>query len=149
MMNDTLGSPPANDLAPLDLIGKALDLIADPKAVSDRVKELQTTIARNSAILASCREESLALDDKLAAHTQQISEERAAHEQAMAADRSAFDIECRTTRAALSDAEARAKAAQEAGDAERARCSALASNLENRIAVIHGAATAPLPAQRQ
>ena len=49
-MNDTLSSPPANDLAPLDLIGKALDLIGDANAVSGRVKELQTAMARNSAI---------------------------------------------------------------------------------------------------
>ena len=65
----------------------------------------------------------------------------------MAVARAEFEVECRTTRAALADAEARAKAAQEAGDAERARCSALASEIENRIAVIHAAATAELPAR--
>ena len=147
MLNDN-SLPPDKELAALDLIGKALDLIGDAKAVSARIKELQTATARNSAILESCREESRALDDKLAAHTQRVADERTAHEKRMATERSEFEAECRTARAQLADAEAKAKAAQDAGDAERARCLALASELERRIAVIHGAATAPLPARQ-
>ena len=58
-----------------------------------------------------------------------------------------FADECDRRQTALHDAEQKAQAAQAAADSARHHAVALSNDLEARLSMIHGAASAPLPAR--
>jgi hypothetical protein len=148
MLNDPT-TPPAADLASLDAIGKVLDLLADPKATKDRVTALQTANAEHSALLAAIKSESAALDQKRQANLDQMDDERDAHDTKLKSERAAFETERDEGRRVIAAEREAAKTAQAAAEAERIRALTLSNDLESRLSMIQGAASAPLPAQRQ
>lgn len=76
-----------------------------------------------------------------------MKDERAALDAELRTKRASFDGECATRERALTDAQNAAKTAQAAAEAERERSLTLNADLEGRLTIIHGAATAPLPAR--
>jgi hypothetical protein len=149
MLNPLNQPPPAIDLRPLDTIAKMLDLLSDPKATAAHVKALQDAAAEQRTALAAVQTESAALDKKRQAHLALMKDERAAHDAKLKAERAAFETERDDGRRALAVAQEAAKTAQAAAEAERSRSLTLSNDLESRLAMIQGAASAPLPAQRQ
>jgi hypothetical protein len=145
MLDDNLTAPPAVDLGALDAFARLLGLLADPTASAARVKALQDAAAEHRTAQAAAQAESAALDDR----SYQMDNQRKVHESALRDERAAFDNECAERARVLSAAEEKVKTAQAAADAARERAMILSSDLESRLAMIHGAASAPLPVQRQ
>jgi hypothetical protein len=149
-MNHPLNSVPKQqhaELQALQVIGKFLDLLADPQASRERLKELRDAATENQTLLATIHSESKALDDKRIEHTAALATEREVHDAKLREQRAAFDAECTRRSTALHDAEQRAEAAHVAANTARQHAVTLSNDLESRLAAIHGAATAPLPAR--
>jgi hypothetical protein len=150
MINDQLSAPlPQShaELRSLEAIGKLLQLLSDPQASSARVKELQDAATKHRTLLDSIKAESKSLDDKRAQHTAALAAERAAHDEKLRTERIAFDAECARRATVLHEAEEKAAAAQAAADTARLHAVAISTDLENRLALIASASTAPLPAR--
>jgi hypothetical protein len=153
MLNDSLKSGPTespdHDLQALHAVAQVLDLLSDPAALAIRVKELRDAATEYRTTLDAVQAESAALDKKRQAHLDLMNDERTAHEDKLRIDRAAFDNECATTRAKLATEREAAKTAQTAAETERTRALTLSNDLESRLAMIQGAASAPLPAQHR
>jgi hypothetical protein len=141
--------PAAIDLGSLDAIGKLLDLLSDPKATAANVKALQDAATEHRATLDAVRSESAALDQKRQAHLDLMHDEREAHDLKLKTERAAWETERDEGRRVIAAEREAAKNAQAAAEAERTRALTLSNDLEGRLAMIQGAANAPLPAQRQ
>jgi hypothetical protein len=149
MMNNTLKSapPPVDDLAPLDLIAKVLDLLSDPSGTAARVKALQEAANETRALLEKTKAASDALDKKRADHLDLMTQERETHQIKLREDRAAFDAEYNRRNTALREAEEKAAAAQAAAESAKQHAVTVSNDLESRLALIHSAAVAALPAR--
>jgi hypothetical protein len=150
MMNDQLSSPPqsrTDELKALQVFARVLDLLSDSAATAARVKELTDAAAQHSTLLESIKTESAELDRRRQAHLDAMVDEREAHESKLRQDRMAFAAECDRRQTALREAEAKAAAAQAAADSAKQHAVTVSNDLEARLSMIHGAASAPLPAR--
>jgi hypothetical protein len=146
-LNPTPPQSPASELQALQTIGKVLDLLSDPAATAARVKSLLDGVAEHQTTLGAVQVASAELDQKRQAHLDLMNDERAAHDDKLKSDRAAFDGECAALRSKLTEALNAANAAKAEADTARDRSVVLNNDLETRLSVIHGAATAPLPAR--
>jgi hypothetical protein len=137
----------ADELRALHAVAQVLNLLSDPQATKERVAALTEVAADHQKKLDTVAAENAALDAKRRAHLEQLAEERAAHEEKIRTERIAFDNECTRRATALHDAEEKAAAAQAAADTARLHAVAISTDLENRLALIASASTAPLPAR--
>lgn len=135
--------PPADDLASLNALGKLLALLSDPKATAARVKSVTDATAESAALLEKIKTETVTLDKQ----RQTMADERAAHEARLRKERAEWEAERAHRSTALREAEEKAAAAQASADAARQRAVALSNDLEQRLALMHAASTAPLPAR--
>lgn len=152
MFNGTASAPPqspAHELQALHAVAQVLDLLSDPAATAARVKSLLDAVAEHQTTLDAVQTESAELDKKRQAHLDLMNDERTAHDEKLKTERQAFDSECGATRDKLATERQAAKEAQTAAETERSRALTLSNDLESRLAMIHGAASAPLPAQHR
>ena len=151
MMNDLINAAQsqshADDLKALRAVAQVFDLLSDQAATAARVKSLLDAVAEHRATLDAVQTESVALDKKRQAHLEKMAEERAEHDAKLKSERMAFDSECAAMRNKLTEAQNAAAAAQAEAKAAHDRSVVLNNDLETRLSVIHGAATAPLPAR--
>ena len=152
MLNDKVSAPPpspASELQALRAVAQVLDLLSDPVALAARVKELRDAATEHRTSLDAAQAESAALDKKRQAHLGLMTAERTEHDAKLKSERQAFDSECGATRDKLATERQAAKDAQTAAETERNRALTLSNDLESRLAMIQGAASAPLPAQHR
>lgn len=128
----------------LQAIGKMLDLLTDPVATKAAVKSLSDSAVQSNALLETVRAESAAVA-KRKDHVAAVTEERAALDVELKTKRAAFETECAERSKKRTGAETAARSAQAAAQAERERNSALNTDLQRRLGLIYGAATAPSP----
>lgn len=150
MFNDTASATPqapAAELQALHAIAQVLDLLSDPAATAARVKSLLDAVTEHRTTLDAVKTERADLDTTRQAHLDLMNEERNAHDAKLKGDRIAFDSECAAMRSKLTEAQNAAVAAKAEAVAARDRSIVLNNDLETRLSVIHGAATAPLPAR--
>ena len=146
MTTDTLSPTPPQSYADetaLQTIAKLVDLLCDPVAAAARVQQLLNAIAEQRTTLDAVATQTADLDTK----RQAMNDERAAHDAKLTSERRAFDNECAAMRNKLTEAQNAAAAAKAEATAARERSVVLNNDLETRLSVIHGAATAPLPAR--
>lgn len=152
MLNDSLKSAPpqhADELKALQAFGRILDLLSDPQETKQRVAALTAAATQSSALLEKIKADSDALDKKRAEHLDLMTQERAEHDALLKSSRLAFENEAAAMRNKLTEAQNAATAAQAEAKAARERSVVLNADLESRLSMIHGAATAPLPAQQR
>ena len=123
------------------------DLLSDQAATAARVKSLLDAVAEHRTTLDAVKTQGDALDKKRQPHLEKMAEERAEHEAKLKSERIAFENEAAAMRNKLTEAQNAATAAQAEAKAARERSVVLNNDLEIRLSVIHGAATAPLPAR--
>ena len=149
MMNDnaSLTAPEKAELRALDAIAALVTLLSDPVAAGARVKALQDALAEHRTVVEAAQNETAALAVARQRHLDVMADERTAHDAKLKSDRVAYDNECAAMRSQLTAAQEAAKVAKAEADAARDRSTVLNNDLETRLSVIHGAATAPLPAR--
>jgi chromosome segregation ATPase len=150
MFNDTVSATPqspAHELQALHAVAQVLDLLSDPAATAARVKSLLDAVAEHRTTLDAAQTASADLDKKRQAHLELMTAERAEHDAKLKNDRLAFDSECAAMRNKLTEAQNAAAAAQAEATAARERSVVLNDNLSARLAILHDAATSPLPAR--
>lgn len=153
MLNDSLKSAPPqsldHELQALHAIARVLDLLSDPAATAARVKELRDAATGHRTTLDAVQTESVELDKKRQAHIELMTAERAEHGDKLRTARMAWETERDNATRALAQEREAAKNAQTAAETERNRALTLSADLESRLAMIQGAASASLPAQHR
>jgi hypothetical protein len=149
MMNDTLSSATlaTADTQSLQAIGRVLDLLADANRVKQTIQALQDASTEAAAQIEKARTESAALDEMRKDHAASMAADRLAFDAELKNRQATFENECGQRRQKLSEAEAAARVAHAAAEEERKRSLTLNTDLESRLSMIQGAATAPLPAR--